>query len=137
MNLYEQMKAAALIGNNGGGGGGDVDNLLTTTIEVGTIDQNGANNDNANRLRTKDATTLSAGDYSIFFTSAKGLRVFGFRYAADGTFIERFGRGGTFQDPPLEFTATEGQKFRFIFNTPTGTEELQPTDLHNLILVVT
>lgn len=136
MNLYEQMKAAALIGNNGGGGGGDVDNLLTSTIEVGTIDQNGANSDNPNRLRTKDFTTLPAGDYVLFFTATENLYCMMFRYAADGTFIDRSG-SGYFAAPPLTFTAQEGQKFRFAFSThpSSGTTPMDPADVHNLILV--
>lgn len=134
MDFYETLKSGALCGK--GGGGGDVDNLLTSTIEVGTIDQNGANSDNANRLRTKDTTTLSAGDYALFFTATASLYCVMFRYAADGTFIDR-SNSGLFAAPPLTFTAQEGQKFRFAFSTqPSGGEApMDPADLHNLILV--
>ena len=131
MTNYELMKAAAFAGDTGGGGGG-VENYLTSDIEVGTIDANGDNNDNENRLRTKDYTTLEAGEYTVFFTSE--LRVMWFRYAPDGTFIER-SNSGYFADAPQTLEATEGQKFRFAFNTSTGTTPLEPSDLKNLVLL--
>ena len=53
MNFYDMSKAAALAGTKGG-----IDNLLKSKIEVGTIDAEGADNPNDNRLRTKDATQL-------------------------------------------------------------------------------
>lgn len=134
MNAFDVLLGKKLAGSSGGGG--DVDNLLTSTIEIGTIDQNGANSDNPNRLRTKDFTTLSAGDFSLFFTAASNIYCMMFRYAADGTFIDRSG-GGTFASPPISFTAQEGQKFRFAFSTQTsgGSTPMEPSDVHNLILV--
>lgn len=130
MTNYELMKAAAFAGDTGGGGGG-VENYLTSDIEVGTIDSNGENSDSANRLRTKDFTVLGAGTYTVYYTSA--LNVMWVRYAADGTFIER-GNSGYFAGVPQTFTATEGQQFRFAFNTSMGTTPLEPSDLKNLVL---
>lgn len=129
MDFFETMKSGALCGKGGGGG---VENYLTSDIEVGTIDPNGENSDNANRLRTKVFTVLGAGTYTVYYTSA--LKVIWFRYAADGTFIER-GNSGYFADVPQTFTATEGQQFRFIFNTSTGTTPLSPDDIKNLVLL--
>ena len=135
MRFYDMAKAAALAGAEGGGGG--VDNLLKSEIEVGTIDSEGADNPNDNRLRTKGATQLNeAGAYSLFFTAENELFVLGFRYASDGTFIERFGIVGSEWSPaPFKFTAQAGQQFRFAFNSIDGSVALDPSDLHNLILV--
>ena len=134
MNAFDVLLGKKLAGSSGGGG--DVDNLLTSTIEIGTIDQNGANSDNPNRLRTKDFTTLHAGDFSLFFTAASNIYCMMFRYAADGTFIDRSG-AGYFVEPPLAFTAQEGQKFRFVFSAQPsgGSTPIESTDIHNLILV--
>lgn len=134
MNFYDMAKAAALAEAEGGGGSGGIDNLLKSEIEVGTIDAEGADNPNDNRLRTKDSTQLNeAGEYSLFFTSQGGRFVFGFRYASDGTFIERF--GSEWSPAPFKFTAQAGQQFRFAFNSYDGSVALDPSDLHNLILV--
>lgn len=137
MRFYDMAKAAALAGAEGGGGSGGIDNLLKSEIEVGTIDSDGNNNPNENRLRTKDATTVTkSGNYSLFFTGDESLFVFGFRYAPDGTFIERFGSVGSEWSPaPFKFTAEAGQQFRFAFNSIDGSVALYPADLHNLILV--
>lgn len=130
MSFYEAMKAAALLGAGGGNG----NNLLTSTIEVGTIDSEGVDTPNSNRLRTKDASALSeSGDYSLFFTADDTLYAWAFKYSADGTFIERIGYD--WQRAPLTFTAEAGQQFRFIFNSDSGSVALSPSDLHNLMLV--
>lgn len=130
MDFYETMKSGALCGNSGGGGG-NVKNYMTSDIEVGTIGVDGKNSENANRLRTKDFAALGAGTYTVFYTS--NLQVVAFKYATDGTFIERL-NGGYFQNAPLTFNATEGQKFKFVFNTASGTTALSPSDLKNLVL---
>ena len=135
MDLFNVILAQKLSGNGGSSGG--IDNLLKSGIEVGTIDSDGNNNPNENRLRTKDATTLTkSGNYSLFFTGDESLFVLGFRYASDGTFIERFGFVGVEWSPaPFKFTAEAGQQFRFAFNSDTGSVPLEPSDLHNLILL--
>ena len=132
MNYFDCLKSGSFCGKSSG----DVENYMTSDIEVGTIDQNGANSDNTNRLRTKDFTTLPAGDFSLFFTAATNIYCMMFRYAADGTFIDRSG-SGYFVSPPLTFTAQEGQKFRFVFSTQTsgGSTPMESSDVHNLILV--
>lgn len=129
-NFYELLKAGALCGKGKGSGSG-VENYITSEVEIGTIDVNGDNADNVNRLRTKDFTVLGAGTYSIYYTSE--LEVVCFRYAADGTFIERLNYG-YFESAPITFTALEGQQFRFVFNSISGTIPLSPEDIKNLVL---
>ncbi len=128
MTHYEAMKAAAFASSSGGG----VDNLFTSEIEIGTIDGNGANTDNANRLRTKDFITLEAGTYALIYTS--DLQTVMFRYAPDGTFIDR-SNYGRFSGIPLRFDALEGQKFRFIFSKESQPSEMSLDDLHNPMLL--
>ena len=134
MDFYETLKSGALCGK----GGGEVDNLLTSIIEQGAIDiLSGENVDNTIRLRTKDATELSAGDYTLFFTAAGTMYARGVRYAADGSFIEAItGVGSAWLTAPVAFHAEAGQKFRFTFTIdPYSTADMQPSDLHNLIIV--
>lgn len=132
MDLFNVILAQKLSGN--GGSSSDIKNLMKSEIEVGTIDAGGNNQPNANRLRTKDATTLTkSGNYSLFFTGDESLYAFGFRYAADGTFIDRFGYD--WSQAPLKFTAEAGQQFRFAFNSVSGSVPLEPSDLRNIILV--
>ena len=128
-NYYELLKSGAFCGK--GGGGGNAKNYMTSGIEVGTIDINGIEVDNPYRLRTIDFVDLEPGTYTIYYTS--DLYVIAFRYDMEGTFIERFGYG--FQSVPLSFTVTESQKFRFAFNSESGTQSLSPTDMKNLILL--
>ena len=115
-----------------GTSGGGVDNLFTSEIEIGTIDGNGANTDNANRLRTKDFITLEAGTYALIYTS--DLKTVMFRYAPDGTFIDR-SNSGYFSGIPLRFDALEGQKFRFIFSKESQPPAMSLDDLHNPMLL--
>ena len=129
MTHYEAMKAAAFASSSGGG---EVDNLFTSEVEIGTIDANGVNTDNANRLRTKDFITLEAGTYALVYTT--NLKAVAFRYAPDGTFIER-SNSGSFSGIPLRFDALEGQKFRFIFSKDSQPPAMSPDDLHNPMLL--
>ena len=117
-------------GDGGDGGSGGVRNYLTSDIEVGTIDASGVNGNNQSRLRTKDFTALEAGTYTVFCTS--DLLVIVFRYTTDGTFIDR--TSSYFKQMPLSFTAEEGQKFRFAFNSPNG-DPLSTSDMKNLVLL--
>lgn len=139
MTNYELMKAAAFAGDTGGGGGGGgVENYLRSEIEQGAINtENGENVDNTIRLRTKDATTLAAGDYSLFFTASGTMYARGMRYAADGAFIDTItGQDNAWLPAPVTFTAQEGQKFRFTFTVDAySTSDMQVSDLHNLVLV--
>ena len=130
MDFYDMLKAGALCGNSGDDGGG-VKNYMTSAVEVGTIESTGAESDNPNRLRTSDFVALEPGTYTLFFTS--DLRAICFRYAADGTFIDR--TSSYFKQVPISFTAEEGQKFRFAFSTLNGTDPLYPSDMKNLVLL--
>ena len=128
MTHYEAMKAAAFASSSGG----EIDNLFTSEIEIGTIDGNGVNADSTERLRTKDFVTLEAGTYALVYTS--NLKTVAFRYAPDGTFIDR-SNSGYFSGIPLRFDALEGQKFRFIFSKDSRPPEMSLDDLHNPMLL--
>lgn len=130
MNPFDVMYAQAT--GSRGSGGGDVKNYMTTELEVGTLDSTGVEVDNPNRLRTVDFIELELGTYTVYNTS--NLSVIAFRYSTDGTFIGRSG-GGFFESVPMTFTVSETQKFRFAFNTGTGSVQLSPEDMKNLLLL--
>lgn len=132
MNPFDVMYAQATGSGGGGGGGGGVKNYMTSELEVGTLDATGVETDNPNRLRTVDFIELESGTYTVYNTS--NLSVIAFRYTIDGTFIDRSG-GGFFERVPMTFTVSETQKFRFAFNTGTGSVQLSPEDMKNLLLL--
>lgn len=111
-------------------------NLFSATIEQGTINSSGQNANNNARIRTDGFVELSAGTYTISYTSnitGVDLWLFIFIYSESGTFEERAPE--SWAQPPYTFTLSASKKVRLAFmRSDTSTGTLKPKDITNVML---
>ena len=106
-------------------------NLFDGVIEQGTIRNDGTESAASNRIRTAGYTSLTAGTYTLSFTTTETAVVFVFLYDSNNTFVTRIPTDWTTQ--PYTFTLDESYKIRFVIKYPTEAT-ITPSDISDVVI---